>query len=288
MSAAWLPWQAAWDAALYGPGGFYHRPEGPAGHFRTASHAAPHEVAAAITALAQEGGCGGVVDVGAGRGELLRALAGSRLNLHGVDVVPKPAGLQAGWSQGVDAVPAHAWRGALVIGWELLDVVPCPVLELDPDGEPRQVLVRPDGAERLGPPATAEQSSWCRRWWPAGGEEGDRIEVGASRDMFWRSIVDTGRDQGARAVLAVDYAHTAASRPAPGSLTGYRHGRLVPPRPDGTMDLTAHVAIDAVADAVGGTITTQAQSLTRLGVRATELVDPDGLGGFAWLMTELS
>ena len=38
---AYLPWEQAWAEALYGPRGFYRRPEGPAGHFRTAAHAAP-------------------------------------------------------------------------------------------------------------------------------------------------------------------------------------------------------------------------------------------------------
>ena len=37
----WRTWEAAWRDALYGPVGFYRRPEGPAGHFRTAAHAGP-------------------------------------------------------------------------------------------------------------------------------------------------------------------------------------------------------------------------------------------------------
>ncbi|MEU3502835.1 hypothetical protein ABZ726_19445, partial [Streptomyces hundungensis] len=34
-------WRAAAEEALYGDGGFYLRPEGPAGHFRTSVHASP-------------------------------------------------------------------------------------------------------------------------------------------------------------------------------------------------------------------------------------------------------
>ena len=127
----WQPWETAWQAALYGPAGFYRRPEGPAGHFRTASHAAPRELAVAVRRLAAENGCTAVVDVGAGRGELLRALGEPQPGghpqpaLHGVDLVPEPADLPAGWSSAIDDVPVDAWRDALVIGWELLDVVPC-------------------------------------------------------------------------------------------------------------------------------------------------------------------
>ena len=37
----WLPWQRAWQDALYGAHGFYRRAEGPAGHFATAVQGAP-------------------------------------------------------------------------------------------------------------------------------------------------------------------------------------------------------------------------------------------------------
>lgn len=33
-------WKQAWDAALYGPDGFFRR-EAPAAHFRTSVHASP-------------------------------------------------------------------------------------------------------------------------------------------------------------------------------------------------------------------------------------------------------
>ncbi|NED77150.1 hypothetical protein G3I51_33510, partial [Streptomyces sp. SID9944] len=33
-AGGWLGWRAAARDALYGPAGFYRRPEGPAGHFR--------------------------------------------------------------------------------------------------------------------------------------------------------------------------------------------------------------------------------------------------------------
>ena len=330
----WVDWEAGWERALYGVAeidgvdGFYRRPEGPAGHFRTAAHAAGAELGTALARLAAEHGCGSIVDVGAGRGELLTALAGNGrggggrggggaggggaggggvggaaggagLRLHGVDVVPRPPGLPetVGWSQGLAQLPDDALAGALVIGWELLDVVPMPILELDADKVPRRVLVEPGtGRERLGDPAGPAELDWVRRWWPieAAAEEGDRIEVGAPRDRLWAALVARSAAAGGRALLAVDYAHQRTGRPGLGSLTGFRSGHAVPPRPDGSMDLTAHVAIDAVAaagQAAGATtswLTEQHVALRALGVDNAELLDRGGLGGFGWLFQPLT
>ena len=101
------------------------------------------------------------------------------------------------------------------------------------------------------------------------------------------------------------------SRPAYGTLTGFRAGRQVAPVPDGTCDVTAHVAMDAVAVAAGTpyTLMTQRAALRALGVdggrppldlartdpagylralsaagAAAELTDPSGLGGHWWLL----
>jgi SAM-dependent MidA family methyltransferase len=283
----WLDWATAWQRALYEPpGGFYLRPEGPAGHFRTAAHAAPQDLAAALSRLARDHGCTAVVDVGCGRGELLTALAAvSDLRLHGVDVVDRPAHLPAGigWSRGT--VPDDALAGALVVAWELLDVVPAEVLERDDDDRWRRVEVETaTGRERLGP---AVDDPWVARWWP----EADRVEVGRARDEFWAHLVARAAGHGAVATLAVDYAHTLETRPSDGSLTGFRAGRAVPPRPDGSMDLTAHVAVDSLRAAVHGygptELTSQAEALSALGVRRGELLDRGGLGGFHWLFQRL-
>lgn len=314
------PWPVAWDAALYGPAGFYRRPEGPGGHFRTAAHAAPGPLAAALARLAAVAGCDRVVDVGAGRGELLAALAAhpGAPALHGCDVVARPAGLPAavGWSAGLDALPDHALDGALVVGWELLDVVPCPVVEVGPDGLTRHVLVDPaTGRETPGGPVTGPDAAWLDRWWPlAGAAPGRRAEVGAPRDALWAGLAGRcARTPRGAVLLAVDYAHTRADRPWEGTLAGYRAGRVVRPVPDGSCDVTAHVALDAVAAAAHaagagpGLLTTQRAALRALGVRAggpapvggsgadllaalaarsaaAELVDPAGLGAFSWLL----
>lgn len=306
-----ISWEKAWWQALYGPAGFYRRPEGPAGHFRTAAHAAARELTVALHRLAAEHGCTAIVDVGAGRGELLTALAadpgpaGTALGLWGVDVVPRPPQLNpsVGWSQGLASLPDRVLAGALVLAWELLDVVPCPVLEADADGVLREVLIDPaTGREALGEPARGADLAWCERWWPVPEDpananananedvEGDRVEVGRPRDRLWADLVGRSLAAGAGALLAVDYAHRRGQRPARGSLTGFRAGRALVPRPDGSMDVTAHVAVDAVAEAglrAGATsseLTSQHAALRELGVHNAELLDPGGLGGFSWLL----
>ncbi|MFJ9431155.1 SAM-dependent methyltransferase [Streptomyces sp. NPDC101490] len=254
----WQGWRAATERALYGPGGFYLRPEGPAGHFRTSVHASPLFAAAVARLLgevAEELGTASVdlVDVGAGRGELLTgvlaALDGARAGRSGptvrayaVERAARPAGLD----------PRIEWTGevprgvrGLLFANEWLDNVPVDVAEADADGTVRYVEVRADGAERLGGPVSGPDAEWLARWWPLT-EPGARAEIGRPRDEAWAAAV--GAVAAGRAV-AVDYAHVRASRPPFGSLTGFRAGREVPPVPDGGCDLTSHVALDACAAA---------------------------------------
>ena len=106
----------------------------------------------------------------------------------------------------------------------------------------------------------------------------------------------------------MDYAHTAATRPPFGTLTGFREGRETTAVPDGSCDITAHVALDACA-LPGGRLLTQREALCALGVtgarppltlastdpaayvralasatEAAELTAPGGLGDFRWLL----
>jgi hypothetical protein len=108
--------------------------------------------------------------------------------------------------------------------------------------------------------------------------------------------------------VAVDYAHFAAGRPPFGTLTGFREGRETRPVPDGSCDITAHVALDACV-LPGGRVVTQRAALRALGVSgarpplalastdpagyvralagagaAAELTAPGGLGDFRWLL----
>ena len=297
--------------ALYGPAGFYRRPEGPAGHFRTSVHASPY-FAAAIRALARAAGVDTVVDVGSGRGELLRTLhlLAPDLNLHGVDVADRPADLpeSISWSDTLGD-----YDGALVFANEWLDAFAVDVIEQTEEG-PRLVEVEPaTGDQRLGSPPSPADLSWLEQWWPlADAEPGDRAEVGRPRDQAWATAVASLRRGIA---VAADYAHQRHTRPSHDTLVGYREGRVVRAVPDGSCDLTAHVAIDSCesagvhAGATTSLLTTQRAALKALGVDASrpplelattdppaylrrlqaageqaELLDPSGLGRFAWLI----
>ncbi|MFP5347929.1 MAG: SAM-dependent methyltransferase [Actinomycetes bacterium] len=306
------PWREAWEEALYGPGGFYLRPEGPGAHFRTASTASSSGLLGrALAVLAERCGCTSVVDVGAGHGELLLAVgvAAPSLRLVAVERAPRPDGLPAAVEWLAD--PPETMHATLLVGWELLDVVPCPVLEADPDGTTRQVLVAADGTQTLGDSVGPEDSAWCRRWWPVT-VPGSRAEVGTARDELWSGLVSRLADGVA---LAVDYGHTLAHRPPAGTLTGFRAGRQVAPVPDGATDLTASVALDSLAAALPDGpdrltwLLRQREALVALGLsgrrpdqalarsdparylarlaaagEAAELEDASGLGGFGWVV----
>ena len=134
-----------------------------------------------------------------------------------------------------------------------------------------------------------------------------RAEVGRARDEAWAEVL--GRLQHGLAV-AVDYGHTRQTRPPYGSLRGYRRGRQVEVRLDGSCDLTADVAVDSLAAAGGGVLVEQHRALTALGVagvrpalqmaehdpggylaglgaatEAAELTALGGLGGHWWVLT---
>ncbi|WP_318210640.1 SAM-dependent methyltransferase [Streptomyces sp. SJL17-1] len=345
----WQGWRQATERALYGPGGFYLRPEGPAGHFRTSVHASPlfaSAVARLLAEVAEELGTSEVdlVDVGAGRGELLTGVltalgrgegspegltdgltdgftgglmggdgspSGLTVRAYAVERAARPAGLdpRIEWT---DRLPRGV-RG-LVFANEWLDNVPVDVAEADAEGTARYVEVRADGAERLGGPVSGADAEWLAHWWPLR-EPGTRAEIGRPRDEAWASAVAS---LAAGRAVAVDYAHVREARPPFGSLTGFRAGREVPPVPDGSCDVTAHVALDACGAAVGGEaghgglpvseIVTQREALGRLGVsggrpplslastdpvayvralssagEAAELTARGGLGDFLWL-----
>ncbi|WP_329300992.1 SAM-dependent methyltransferase [Streptomyces sp. NBC_00659] len=345
----WRGWREATETALYGPGGFYRRTEGPAGHFRTSVHASPLFAGAVARLLCRLDAALGhpdplaFVDMAAGRGELvtgvlaaLPADVAGRVRGYAVERAERPAGLDRRISWLTE--PPTGITGLLFAN-EWLDNVPVDVAEAGPDRVPRRVLVRGDGTERLGEPVTGEDARWLRNWWwpPAGDRpapgaradpepaqeahrtpgadgspeaplapvEGARAEIGLPRDLAWASAVAT-LDRGL--AVAVDYAHVAGGRPPFGTLTGFREGRETAPVPDGSCDITAHVALDACA-LPGGRVVTQRAALRALGVsgarpplalattdpaayvralagagQAAELTAPGGLGDFGWLL----
>ncbi|GAA4685367.1 SAM-dependent methyltransferase [Streptomyces chumphonensis] len=313
--AGFTGWRDAAERALYGPDGFFVR-EAPGAHFRTSVHASTrYAEAVAELLLRVDAELGGppelaLVDVGAGRGELLTGVLAAlppdvadRVRPVAVERAARPAGLD----------PRVAWRSALpegglsglVFANEWLDNVPCEVVEADDGGRWRRVEVRTDGVERLGPPVSGADARWLDRWWPGPPEPGHRAEPGGPRDAAWRAAVRV-LDRGL--AVAVDYGHLRTDRPPFGTLTGYRAGRPVLPVPDGSCDLTAHVALDACAGPRAALLP-QRTALARLGVRgdrpplasasadpagyvralvrageAAELLDPAGLGGHLWLV----
>ena len=321
-----IGWRDATETALYGPGGFFRQPVGPAGHFRTSVHASPLFAAALTELVRQVDEALGrpaelvVTDVGAGRGELLLALGAharahhpglaDRLVLRAVELAERPPGLPAWIGWGARIEPAAS---GVLIANEWLDNVPVDIAEVDEDGVVRLVQVDPaTGDEALGAPVAGADADWLERWWPLDpAEPGLRAELGGPRDAAWAEAVGS---LGRGLALAVDYAHRAGDRPPFGSLAGYREGREVRPVPDGSSDLTSHVALDAclAAAAADGCVvhslwTTQREALRLLGVsgarpplelagrdpagyvralaaagEAAELTEPGGLGSFAW------
>ncbi|TJZ42910.1 hypothetical protein FCH28_33200 [Streptomyces piniterrae] len=372
----WCGWREATERALYGPDGFYTRPggPGPAGHFRTSVHVSPLYAGAVATLLRRVDSALGhpdelaLVDVGAGRGELLTGVlavlpdaVSARLRPYAVERAARPEDLdpRIDWRA---ELPAPGTLTGLLFANEWLDNVPVDVVETDADGVPRRVLVRADGTERLGEPVDGADAEWLRRWWtpplapppgavpytPGSGPHdggsgpydagsgpydetsgaqpphtvppgptlaspdqvpvpspGLRAEIGRPRDAAWARAVRSLR---AGLAVAADYAHDLADRPLFGTLTGFREGREVHPVPDGSCDITAHVALDACAGP-SAELLTQRAALHALGVSgrrpplalastdpagyvralgsagaAAELTDPAGLGGFGWLL----
>jgi len=318
--------------ALYGPAGFYHRPEGgPGHHFRTSTTASPHFARAVVRLLAAvDETLGGpdpveLVEVAAARGALLTAVhalapteapgLAPRLRLTGVEIAERPPGLPEQITWAADLADREPVTGVLLAN-EWLDNVPLDVVEQTADG-PRLILVNDAGAESLGPAPSDRAAAWLDRWWP-GLAEGDRAEVGLPRDESWAAAV---RRLTGGLAMAVDYGHLRADRAtaayAGGTLTGYRAGRQVRPVPDGSCDITAHVALDAVA-AAGHTaaagpartlLTTQRAALRELGLTGgrpdrelasrdpagylralqqageqAELTARGGLGDFGWVL----
>src|SRR5262245_59622219 len=166
------------QTALYGPEGFFTRPDQPGstGHFRTSAHASPLFATATLRfVVAVDEALGrpdplDVVDIGAGRGHLLRRLAvlapaylSRALRLTAVELAPRPD----------DLAPAITWAAELpstvdgvVVATEWLDNVPIDVAEVDPDGQLRYLLVQPEtGMEAYGPTVTEEDAAWVTRWW---------------------------------------------------------------------------------------------------------------------------
>ncbi|WP_433223654.1 SAM-dependent methyltransferase [Dactylosporangium sp. CS-047395] len=297
------------EAALYGPAGFFVH-QRPADHFRTSVHASPLFAGAIATLLGrldealEQPERLDLVDVGAGRGELLVGILAAlpegirrRVRATGVERAPRPGDLPPTieWS----ASPPPRTVG-LLMATEWLDNVPLEIVEVDFQS---RIWYLTSLLTPTDEPLHPGDAAWLDRWWPLdGAPPGARAEIGRARDEAWAAAAATV-ERGL--ALAVDYGHFAADRPPFGTLTGYRDGRQVEPLADGNRDLTAHVALDSLGDPV----MTQREALRLLGVdgarpplalastdpagyvralarasAAAELTDPSGLGGHYWVM----
>lgn len=315
VSSSFRPWARAWAQAASGADGFW----GTAvveEHFRTASITTGLLASGISALLCDYRHIATVIEVGAGNGALLAALAERRpdLTLTGIDMRGRPDGLprQIGWRRDLWDVGAHRWaaaeatellgsldRPALVVSMEWLDDLPC-ALAVRSGGQLLEVEVDGAGVERLGGQLDPVDAAWCRRWWP----DGDRVEVGSTRDRAWVDVLTwLGRHGGLG--LAVDYGHVVGNRPARGSLAAYHRGQQVLPRPRPEVNVTAAVAIDALAaaaeqrgavtlarvrqsEALSGLLppTEPARTLAGLAERseAAALVSPRGWGDHWWLL----
>lgn len=304
-------WARAWQEALYGAQGFY-RAQVPARQFAAATHPPLGAVLAeAIWHYADLLELSGVVDIGAGRGELIGALHAHRPDrpLLGVDVIERPDELPAGvrWLRGPGgaALPDELadLDDVLVVAHEWLDVVPCVIGQLDASGVLREVLVDlVTGDEALGDPVEGTDLAWQQRFWPVA-QTGDRVEIGRTRDLAWADLLSRVCRG---AAIAIDSGHVASARPRHGSLTAHGGARVARPVPDGSCDLSAKVAVDSLYHDEIHTQTTAFESfgvwapmpdpalarcdeaayrrrLARATAAAT-LTDPTGYGALRWVV----
>ncbi len=259
-------WFDAWVEAAYGADGFwrFHQPDQ---HFRTAATTTPLLAHMVASLLERRPAVEQVLDLGAGTGSLLAALAGIRpdLALSGVDLRPRPSVLpeRVRWAQDCWDVRYGRWTtgelatllaGAdhttLIVSCEWLDDLPCPLLVQAPDGW-RSIVVDDAGQEQPGCRLAGEEAAWADRWWSTG----ERAEVGLTRDRAWGWAVRTAREQEGCALM-IDYGHRAEDRPVRGSFAAHRDGRPVAALPASDLNLTAHVAVDSVraaGEAAGAT-----------------------------------
>jgi SAM-dependent MidA family methyltransferase len=261
-----------------------------------------------------------LIDIGAGDGSLsaalLRALderpvpRSPRVRVIAVDRRPRPPVLDARitWIRGDAPACVPLVESGVVIAHEWLDDLGVDPVQRDDDGTFTASAVDDDGhTETTTLSDDDAMVGWVQRWWP----DARSVECGTRRDDAWRTLVGVLRHGVA---VAIDYGHVRGERPNAPTLAAYRDGRAHPLALDGSVNMTAHVALDACAAAASSTeevtgtwLIRQSQALGasaaaeceagsldsgvslalhELAARSrwSELVDPNGLGAHWWLV----
>lgn len=275
----YVPWRDAWEHAHYGADGFYRAHSNPRSHFRTAvmdSELRRSQIIDAVHTHYRRIGEPSdftVFDAGSGNAVLEDALRGYIFE-HSLSWQLRSHNFLEG---DVRDLTSLGGAGA-VIAHELLDDIPCTIAELDDNLRGIRIDVDPHtGHERLGEESiTEEEAAWLETWWPAT-VPAARREIGLTRDNTWRTLLglfDTG------CAIMIDYCTTQQERSTglfdAGTLIGYQHGRATRPIPDGSMNITAHVAVESLI-AVG----------TDLGKPAANIRRESAHSDFHWLVQPL-
>jgi SAM-dependent MidA family methyltransferase len=272
------PWLAAWELAHYGPNGFYELNQNPEQNFRTMVMDDP-ATSAKIFEIVYENylrigspNIFTVMDAGSGNGNLAKEFQ----SYAAQNSLPWEI-IEHNFSDGDIRNLSPIGGAGAVIAHELLDDIPCQVVELADTLNPLRVYVDPEtGYETLGEAISEQEANWLQKWWPAT-ETGARREIGLTRDQTWERLL-TLFDAGC--AIMIDYCTTQPDRERglfdAGTLTGYRHGRVQRPIPDGSMNITAHVCLESLIDAG-----------KRLGRPAPQVHIPLEVTDFRWLVQQL-
>lgn len=216
-------WKQAWDAALYGPSGY----------LRSHPLALTRDRAELVDFIAARG---------SGRSSVVLLGAAAQLAPDLAEALP-----------GVELrgdLPNEF--GGLVVAVDWLCHVPTHVVRADDNGRPRIVHVDPvTGSEILGSPVDdagvpPSIGAWLADHWPLPAPF-DRAEIGTTREAAWRDVV---RRLSGGSAIAIEHGHLRATRPAEGTLRCPTGAAAVP---DGTRDIVADVALDALAATAGST-----------------------------------
>ena len=264
--AADIPWELAWKAAALGPRGFYMHAM-PYDHFTTSVEQAQlTDKLLPYLRAALANGPVTFIDVGAGTGLLSEHLHAhltedeqEHTQILCMDLRPRPEQLNPKfkWIQGdirktISQVPSG---NTVLVAHEFLDDLPCAIIEVNEAGLAHVVVTdSTSGKQLLGPllQQGSPDDAWLQHWWPTV-RPFMRCEVGRARDICWNqltSVVTSGF------AIAVDYAHTYEDRVRGlwdgGTLASYAHGAIATPVANGKSNITAHVAIDALASSCAG------------------------------------